>query len=159
MSLSPAPQQPTSRRFMSWLLRSPFHIFMGGMLLITVSGRKSGRAISTPVNYVRDGDMLLITSKADRTWWRNVRGGAPVTLLLNGRTYQAEASTLEQLPEREQELLHFLRLTKHTIAGIHLTADGQPTQPEKFQRVVQDRIVIKITHLTYGASHATTSRL
>ena len=92
MSLSPTPKQPTSRRFMTWLLRSPFHVFMGGMLLITVSGRKSGRAISTPVNYVRDGDTLLITSKADRTWWNNVRGGAPVTLLLNGKTYQAEAS-------------------------------------------------------------------
>src|SRR5512138_3050089 len=102
MSQGPVPKQPTSRRVMSWLLRSPFHIFMGGMLLITVTGRKSGRAITTPVNYVRDGDTLLITSKTDRTWWRNVRGGAPVALRLNGRAYRAEANTIEQLPEREQ---------------------------------------------------------
>ncbi len=157
MSQGPVPKQPTSRRVMSWLLRSPFHIFMGGMLLITVTGRKSGRAITTPVNYVRAGDTLLITSKTDRTWWRNVRGGAPVILLLNGRAYRGEANTIEQLPEREQELLHFFRLTKHTIAGIHLTADGQPTQPEKFQRVVQDRLVIKVTNLTPGTSYATAS--
>ena len=157
MSQDSAPKQPTSRRVMSWLLRSPFHIFMGGMLLITVTGRKSGRAITTPVNYVRAGDTLLIASKADRTWWRNVRGGAPVTLVLNGRAYRAQANTIEQLPEREQELLHFFRLTRHTIAGIHLTADGQPTKPEKFQRVVQDRIVIKITNLVSEASYATAS--
>jgi deazaflavin-dependent oxidoreductase (nitroreductase family) len=144
---------------MSWLLCSPFHVFMGGMLLITVTGRKSGRAISTPVNYVRDGDTLLITSTVDRTWWRNLRGGAPVTLVMNGKTYRADAITIEQLPEREQELLRFFRLTRHTIAGIHLTPDGQPTKPEKFQRVVQKRIVINLTHLQEGAAYATASRV
>lgn len=39
-------KQPTSRRFMTWLLRSPFHIFMNGFLLITVTGCKSGRTIA-----------------------------------------------------------------------------------------------------------------
>ena len=73
MNQTAPPKQPTSRRFMTWMLRSPFHIFMGGVLLITVTGRKSGRAISTPVNYARDGDTLLVTSKTDRTWWKNVR--------------------------------------------------------------------------------------
>ena len=43
-------KQPTSRRFMTWMLHSPFRIFMSGIMLITVTGRKSGRAISTPVN-------------------------------------------------------------------------------------------------------------
>ncbi len=157
MNQVPPVKQPTSRRVMSWLLRSPFHVFMDGMLLITVTGRKSGRPITTPVNYVRDGDTLLITSIAERTWWRNVRGGAPVTLVLNGRSYRADANAIEQLPEREQQLLRFFRLTKHTIAGIHLTADGQPTKPEKFQRVVQKRVVIQLTHLIPGAPDAAAS--
>ncbi len=55
---------------------------------------KADALISTPVNYVRDsardGDTLLITSKADRTWWKNLRGGAPVTLFMNGKTYRAQ---------------------------------------------------------------------
>jgi hypothetical protein len=41
---------------------------MSGILLITVTGRKSRRAISTPVNYARDGETLLVISKTDRTW-------------------------------------------------------------------------------------------
>ena len=45
MSQTVTLKQPTARRFMTWLLRSPFHIFMGGIMLITVTGRKSGRAI------------------------------------------------------------------------------------------------------------------
>ena len=120
---------------------------MGGLLLITVTGRKSGHAISTPVNYARDGDTLLITSKADRTWWKNLRGGAPVTLLMNGKTYRATATVIEDRATIEQQLLHFFRLTKRTIAGIHLDKDGQPTKPEKFARVVESRVIIEITQL------------
>jgi deazaflavin-dependent oxidoreductase (nitroreductase family) len=147
MNQSLPPQQPTSRRFMTWMLKSPLHVFMGGMLLITVTGRKSGRAISTPVNYVKDGDTLLITSKVDRTWWKNLRGGAPVTLLIKGKTYQAAATVIEDRTTVEQKLLRFFRLTKRTIAGIHLDKNGQPTKPEKFARVVQARVVIEITQL------------
>lgn len=148
MSQSAPPQQPASRRFMTWLLRSPLHVFMGSIMLITVTGRKSGRAISTPVNYARDGDTLLVTSKADRTWWKNVRGGAKVTLLIKGKTYQAEANVIEDRAAVERELLRFFRLVKRTIAGIHLDKDGQPTKPEKFAQVAQSRVIIEITHVT-----------
>ncbi|HTP07807.1 MAG TPA: nitroreductase family deazaflavin-dependent oxidoreductase [Anaerolineae bacterium] len=141
-------KQPTSRRFMTWLLRSPLSVFTGGLLLITVTGRKSGRAISTPVNYARDGDTLLITSKVDRTWWKNLRGGSQVSVVIKGKTYQADATVIEDQAAVEHELLRFFRLIKRTIAGIHLDNDGQPTKPEKFARVVQSRVVIEVTHLT-----------
>jgi deazaflavin-dependent oxidoreductase (nitroreductase family) len=148
MSQTVTPKQPASRRFMTWMLRSPLHVFMGGTLLITVTGRKSGRAISTPVNYARDGGTLLVTSKADRTWWKNVRGGARVALLINGKTYQADANVIEDRAAVERELLRFFRLIRRTIAGIHLDKDGQPTKPEKFAQVAQSRVMIEITHLT-----------
>jgi deazaflavin-dependent oxidoreductase (nitroreductase family) len=148
MSQTVTPKPPASRRFMTWLLRSPLHVFMGGILLITVTGRKSGRAISTPVNYARDGDRLLVTSKADRTWWKNVRGGAKVTLLIDGKTYQADANVIEEPTAVERELLRFFRLIKRTIAGIHLDKDGQPTRPEKFAQVAQSRVMIEIMNLT-----------
>lgn len=147
MNQTAPPKQPTSRRFMTWMLHSPFHIFMGGILLITVTGRKSGRAISTPVNYARDGDTLLVTSKVDRTWWKNLRGGARVTVLINGKTYGAEASVIEDRASVERELLRFFRMIKRTIAGIHLDKDGQPTKPDKFAQVAQSRVMIRITHL------------
>ncbi len=148
MNQTPSLKQPTSRRFMTWMLHSPLSIFMNGIMLITVTGRKSGRAISTPVNYARDGDTLLVTSKADRTWWKNVRGGAKVTLLINGKIYQADANVIEDRAAVERELLRFFRLVKRTIAGIHLDQDGQPTKPEKFAQVAQFRVIIEITHLT-----------
>ena len=43
------------------ILRSPLHAAMSNStMLLTFSGRKSGRTYTTPVNYVRDGDELLV---------------------------------------------------------------------------------------------------
>jgi hypothetical protein len=146
--MSESVKQPVSRRFMTWMLRSPLRVFLSGLMLATVTGRKSGRAISTPVNYARDGGTLLITSTIDRTWWKNVRGGAPVTLLIDGKTYRAEAIAIEDRAAVERELLRFFHLTKRTSGGIHLDQDGRPTEPDKFAQVAQSRVMIQITHLT-----------
>lgn len=145
-----APQpKPVSKanRFVIFMLCSPLSAFMSGILLITVTGRKSGRAISTPVNYVRVGETILITSRVNRTWWKNLRGGAPVTARINGKIYQGDGNVIEDRAAVEQELLRFFRATKRTIAGIHLTPDGQPTKPEKFARVVATRVVVRISNL------------
>ena len=140
-------QPTTANRFVTRMLCSPLHVFMSGMLLITVTGRKSSRPISTPVNYVRDGDRLIVTSRVDRTWWRNLRGGAPITLRLNGRTYRADAVVIEDRPTVEKELLCYFQLARRTFAGIHLTPDGQPTKPEKFAEVAKSRVIVEISCL------------
>jgi deazaflavin-dependent oxidoreductase (nitroreductase family) len=140
--------QPSKvNRFMAFMLRSPLQVFMSGLTLITVTGRKTGQLITTPVNYVRDGDTVLIISKNDRTWWRNLRGGAKVLLRLKGKTYQADATVIEDRSAVEKELLRFFRLAKRTIAGVHLTPEGQPTKPERFAQVVQSRVVVQISGL------------
>ena len=141
-------QPTTSNRFVARMLCSPLHVFMSGILLITVTGRKSGQPISTPVNYVRDGDMLIVTSRVDRTWWRNLRGGARISLRLNGKTYQADAIVLEDRLAVEKELLRYFQVARRTFAGIHLTPDGQPTDPGKFAEVAKSRVIVYITRLT-----------
>jgi hypothetical protein len=69
------------------LLRSRAHRFVSGrLLLITVTGRRSGRSFEIPVGYRREGDRLTIpvVMPAAKLWWRNLRGGAPVHVLLRG---------------------------------------------------------------------------
>ena len=56
-------------------------MFSKSILLITVTGRKSGKKYTTPVNYLRRGDELTIISLHTRTWWRNLRGGREVTII------------------------------------------------------------------------------
>jgi hypothetical protein len=71
------------------LLRSPAHgLLSRRLLLITVTGRRSGRRFTIPVSYLeRDGRLLIQPSAPERKlWWRNLRGeGAPVRVRLRGR--------------------------------------------------------------------------
>jgi hypothetical protein len=39
---------------------------------------------------------LLTMSPKDRLWWRNLRGGAPVTVRLQGRDFLATAEKLSE---------------------------------------------------------------
>lgn len=96
-----------------WLLRSPFHFFVSrNMMLLTYTGRKSGKQYATPVNYfpARDeqGEYLATTSLVERVWWRNLRGGAPVTVRLKGRDWQASAQVIEDEQGVAEGMYQFL---------------------------------------------------
>ncbi|WP_214401451.1 nitroreductase/quinone reductase family protein [Pseudonocardia lacus] len=56
------------------------------LLLLTVTGRRTGRRYRLPVQYARDGDALwvLVGDHPAKTWWRNLTTAAPVELHLCG---------------------------------------------------------------------------
>ena len=92
--------------FMRWLLRSPLHgLASRGVLLITFTGRKTGRSYCTPISYSQDGSLIQLISHRDRAWWRNFEGGAPVMIRLRGQDRPAIASVVEASRE---DLLHAL---------------------------------------------------
>jgi len=69
------------------LLRSPAHgLVSGRLMLLTVTGLRSHRAFTFPVGYRQEGDHLQVNLDwpERKRWWRNLRGGAPVTVLLRG---------------------------------------------------------------------------
>ncbi|MBF6214044.1 nitroreductase family deazaflavin-dependent oxidoreductase [Nocardia puris] len=58
-----------------------------GFATVSYVGRRSGKTFSTPVNYWRKGDDLLIgVAMPDRKqWWRNfLDDGAPIVVRRNG---------------------------------------------------------------------------
>ena len=94
--------------FVAALLRSPVHRLLSGqVLLLTVTGRRSGRAYTFPVGYVREGDTLTILS-GRHTWWKNLRGGAPVAVLLAGRQRTGRAEVIEDRAEVLAEVDHLV---------------------------------------------------
>ena len=53
---------------MIFILRSPLHgLLSGSTMTISFTGRKSGKPLTVPTNYVRDDDKLLVTSFRART--------------------------------------------------------------------------------------------
>jgi deazaflavin-dependent oxidoreductase (nitroreductase family) len=106
---------PTPPKVPSWvnatmrsLLRSPLSRLVDrGIVLLTVTGRRTGRRFSFPVQYVQDGDTLWITSGAgpEKTWWRNLVGGAPIEVFLRRHPFEgtAEVATHEDDPATVEE--------------------------------------------------------
>ena len=132
--------------FVKLLLRSPLHGLMGNVMLITVSGRRSGRLITTPVQFVRDGEDLLVTSDRRRRWWRNLRGGAPVTVRLKGSDLSGRAeAAADDKGAVAEGIAAYLRAAPAAARWfkIALDSEGRP-DPADLARVAEERMVTRI---------------
>ena len=79
------------------VLRSPFHwLASSGLVLITVTGRRSGRRYAIPVGYQQEGDCLIVmVSHADtKQWWRNYREPGDVDVHLRGQPRKGRAAVV-----------------------------------------------------------------
>jgi len=100
----------TGNFLMKVLLGSPLHgILSKNTLLISFTGRKTGRTYTTPVNYSQDENTIWITSNRDRVWWRNLVGGASVTLRLMGKKFRGQTEVFKDEKSVAQGLLAFLK--------------------------------------------------
>ena len=98
------------------ILRSPLHPLLSpGLMLLSYTGRRSGRRFSIPVGYQRSGDVItVLASRAGRKqWWRNFDAPAPVEVLVRGRTLQGEARVLSG-----DELRTVAESTFHRLPGL-----------------------------------------
>ena len=132
--------------FISWVLRSPLHpMVSGGMLLITVTGRKTGKRYTTPVQYLRQGDIMWVTSTRQRTWWRNLRGGAEVTLRLRGKDVNAQAEALEDEMAVAEGFRTYFQLAPNSVRYFHVKLDstGKPEAGD-IAELARQRVVIRL---------------
>ena len=134
-----------------WLLRSPLHGLADKQtMVITVTGRKSGKRYTLPVSYVRNGETLLVISQKDRTWWKNLRNGVQVTVLLQGHTLQARGETFTDTDLAANILLQIRRQvpTYQRLLRVKLNASGQPEHPEALTRLAQDHVIVRMSEIT-----------
>jgi deazaflavin-dependent oxidoreductase (nitroreductase family) len=128
-----------------WLLRSPLHgVMSGNTLVVSYTGRKSGKSYATPVNYVRQGKVFWVTSLRQRSWWRNLLDGAAVRLTVQGRDISARGEALTQ-PEQVAEGLraYFNAAPQHArYFQVGLDAQGQPLA-EDLAREAGKRVVVR----------------
>jgi len=128
------------------LLRSPLHILASkNTLLITFTGLKSGKSYTTPVNYALDGDIIYIVSQRDRTWWRNLRGSAEVSLHLLDRNLAATGEVIEDHENVVKQLTDYLKKVPQYARyfKVRFDPEGQPN-PEDVAQASRDRIMISL---------------
>ncbi len=92
------------------LLKSPIHFFWSGsLMLLTFTGRKSGKRFTTPVRFIRTGETVRCFTSSENQWWRNLRGGSDVVLRIEGRDIPYHANVVENDPkEIEKWLVYYL---------------------------------------------------
>lgn len=116
------------------LLRSPLHgALSGSVLLLTFTGRRSGRIYTTPVSYYREGDTVRCFTSRDTSWWRNLRGGATVTLRIRGEERSGRAEAVWDDPQRVGAALRGFLTQVPRDAGYHdvrLDASGRPDEAD-----------------------------
>jgi hypothetical protein len=135
----------TGNDFMSWVLRSPLHgMLSSSTMLITVTGRKSGKKYTLPVNYYRDADCLWVLSSRDRTWWRNVQGGADVSLLLQRQPVRAFAQPELEILTVEHLLTEYLKHIPQGARSLGIRMVNGSPNPEDIKRIAKDRLFVRV---------------
>lgn len=131
--------------FMSWVLRSPLHgMLSNGMMLITITGRKTGKTYTTPVGYyVEEGYLWVITSR-ERMWWRNLQGGATVNLLLKRKPVQGIAEV--ELDEKavETRMYEYLRHVPQAAKPMKVRLEDGKPNPADIAATAKERLFVKI---------------
>jgi hypothetical protein len=130
----------------TWLLRSPLHgLISKGTMLVTVTGCKTCKPITTPTNYQRDGDSLWVVSWRERTWWRNLRGGAPVKVLLAGREESGDGLVIEEKGEVAKSLCDYVRRAPQMASYFNIKTDksGQPN-PMDCEAAAEKMVMVRI---------------
>ena len=130
---------------MSSMLRSPFHGAVSDkILLITFTGRKSGKQFSTPVSYTRrDGELLVFTHGA---WWKNLRGGAGATVRVQGKELRGHATPIADDPAAVAEglALHLRHVPGDAkFYDVTISADGAP-DADDIQRAAASTVMITV---------------
>ncbi len=140
-------QTPTIPPFvnhaMKFVLGSPVHgLVSKSVLLITFTGRKSGKSYTTPVSYSQSGDQVKIFSHA--TWWKNLRSDTPITLRIRGQDFRGLAEPVaDDKPTIAAGLAEHLRKVPSDARyyGVTFDSHGNP-DPEQVKTAVQTVVMI-----------------
>ena len=138
---------------MSWVLRSPLHgMLSNDMLLITVTGRKTGKQYTTPVEYFReDGDLWVMTSR-NRTWWRNLRDGAEVSLLLKREPMTAFAELDLDAKAVEARMYEYIKHIPRAAKPLGIHIENGNANAEDIARTAKDRLFVRLQLTSQSAS-------
>ena len=132
------------------ILRSPAHWLLSlGLMLITVTGRRTGRRYTIPVGYQREGDLLtiLVSEAPKKQWWRNFYDPAPVEVRVRGKILRGTAvlvpsTSAEFSAKTEQTLRRLPWMSK--VFGVEYKR-GQPLTDDQLATLGHNIAVVQVT--------------
>jgi hypothetical protein len=134
----------TRNDFVKFFLRTPLCMFMGDTMLITVTGLKTGKKYSTPVGFYRENGNLWVLTSRNRTWWRNVKNGADVALLLKGKLIKAFAQAELDPKSVETHMLEYIQHVPIAARSLGIRVENKVPDRGDIARIAKDRLFVKI---------------
>ena len=135
--MSENPKRPLRRQIQArimGLLNIPVRVILGlpfptplsgRLMLLSYTGRKSGKAYQQPVSYVKQGETLLTPGGGKWKW--NLRDGQPVRIRLRGQDVLARPELIQD-PDEIERLLAVMAAANPTVSafvGIPKGPDGR----------------------------------
>ena len=115
---------------MAFLLRRGWMGDAGnGIMVITTTGRKSGRKHSIPIGYMRDGDAILtLTGDNPSNWFRNVLANSTATLDIKKEKFEMHGELVTAESERQRIFNIYKQNTKHFKANFGVELDSPESE-------------------------------
>ena len=127
------------------LLRSPLHPLLSSRILVlSFRGRNTGRRFRIPVSYDRQGATVSVYTR--HAWWKNLRGGVPVEVVLRGHTLAARAEAVTDPAEVTAAVTAFIAAHGPAQAwqiAVALAPDRVPT-PAGLAAAAQGLVLVRV---------------
>jgi deazaflavin-dependent oxidoreductase (nitroreductase family) len=135
--MSERPKRPLSRRIQARvmsMLNVPMRVILGlpfptplsgRLMLVSFTGRKSGRAYRQPLSYVQHADTLL--TPGGGKWKLNLRADQPVRIRLRGHDILARPELIKD-PDEIERLLAVMTAANSSVSafvGVPKGPDGR----------------------------------
>jgi hypothetical protein len=126
---------------------SRLHFLLSRDLLVaSFRGRKSGRQFSTPLSYAEEGGHLYLCTRPEvASWWKNMRGGAPIEITWLGRSTPARATVLDSSSEEARAGFRAFLIknpgTASLLYNVEVGKAGDPDEEDVLREVRQSVIV------------------
>lgn len=130
--------------FVKFFLRTPLHLLMGNTMLITVTGCKTGNRYTTPVGYYREDGYLWVITNRDRTWWRNLKDGANVTLHLHGKDVTGFAEVVLNEDAFGKQIREYVKHIPMSVRALGIRVENGVPNAEDVARLARERLFVKI---------------
>ncbi len=130
--------------FVIFALKSPLHVMMGPTMLITLTGRRTGRKIAVPVNYYQEGNSLWVLSSRDRTWWRNLRQSGDVDVRLHGHDFKASGDVVLEEQAVAARLGQYLRHVPGSARYVGVRVENGEPNCDDLARVAKEKLFVRI---------------
>jgi hypothetical protein len=155
---APAYRRPRQTRIMNAVniimrvvLRLPFPTPMSGsLMLLSLTGRETGRSYRQPVSYVPDGAVLL--TPGGGCWKLNVRDGQPVRARVGGRDLWIRPEFIRDPDEVERNLQRMVAINPRVASFVPIVGRRGEVDRGKLQNAVSHGFSIIRWHLEQPAA-------